>query len=329
MTYTFRDVATRIAHAGLGKTATTSLKRVVFPALAEHLGVPYHACYTHEPLRRLRAEMDLHLPSTVRPHEFPEEFVLCCEALVGWDPYWWETYADTVAEALGSHTTVLLTVRPPRVWLTSVYVQRCLHQGDVLTPEEFFLTADTYSPYLATPAFDVESFGYARLVDTYRARFARVVVVPMERIPSLAFLSELADVTGLDTEGLRRELEGVRANRAYSARSVRWTFALERLLQKLGLTLSGSRAADAREHLEVLRVHAASAGRAPDPAGEAHRRSLRQRVTGHLLTELRWRHLVQQRLDHWLPYARYALDFGALPWIPIGALEEEYARLFG
>lgn len=311
----------RIAHVGLGKTATTSLQAAVFPLYAEHLGVPYLWCNS-EDLRRLNAELLVRHSSSLAPDCFPDRFLLSCENLASWDPHWWEAHAQSLASTLGADTHILITLREPRSWMTSVYVQRCLHEGNVLRPEQFFLDANTYGEYLSTPKFDVASFRYTALVNAYRSRFQSVTVVPFEHISELTFIEDLSAESSFDIDQARRAFADTRSNRSYSRRSIGLTLRLDKALSYLGLSLSPLSKRYSLRALETLRAP----NRRLAVGGEAARdRGIARRAVRRIIRELNWRRFVQGRLDRILPYVKYELDFNALPWIPIEFLEDDYA----
>ena len=322
-------VLDRIIHIGLGKTATTSLQKSVFPSFAMHIGVPYLSCQASPQVKRLLAELRARHRTDVRPSDLPDTYFLSCEALVSWDPHWWEANSAALADAVGPDAHILVTVRRPRSWLTSVYLQRSLHEGNVLRPDEFFLPPKAYGPFLSTPTFDVESFSYAGLVDAYQKRFSRVTVVPLERMADLDFLARLGDATGFNLQAARASFEASRSNRAYSRRAVAWTFGLDRMLSALGLALDGSQRRGSLRTIDAMKS-VASANGVPSEA-PLDRKGVDRIVRGvgrRVAREFRWRRLMQRRLDAWFPYERYELDFDSLPWIPIERLEPEYERLF-
>lgn len=311
----------KIAHIGFGKTATSTLQMSVFPAVTA----------------RLSEELVLGDDSRIRDHvarmmlgkrvhhwaSLPHDYLVSSEDLHGWDPHFWEIWADKNLEFFGRDCHILLTLREPKAYLTAVYLQTCLHQGNVQAAEDFFLSGELYSPLLASEKFAVEEFSYARIIDIYRKRFRRVTVVKYESIKDMRFLREFFEIDDKDLAQYCELFGGKRINKSYSERSVRLTMSLQRLLGKVGYSLRPSSYDCALLALSILR----DGNRGLLVAGAMDFTSGKGRgLLGKVLQNLRWRSLMQ-RMDIYFQARRYTLDFTELPHIDLASLSAEYDAL--
>ena len=57
--------------------------------------------------------------------QIPEKTLICHEGLCGFDPFFWKEFANKNLIAFGNQNYILLTIREPRSFLTSVYLQNC------------------------------------------------------------------------------------------------------------------------------------------------------------------------------------------------------------
>lgn len=325
-----RWLGMRLVHVGLPKTGTTTLQKHVFPEIAQRLDVSFIDC-SDSRIRRHVDETRIWNRSAAARTDYPDEYIISCEKLTGFDPHSWERNAKALHDALGPSNTILITVRDPKSWLTSVYVQRCLHDANTIAPADFFLEHELYSEYLTTPKFDVSSFSYVALVDAFRTRFHDVVVVPIGSLHSLSFMEALVG-TRVDIDSLAKPMESIRLNRSYSSRAVRLTLAYQRVLNAVGLSLMPTVGRADAHALQMARRHRSPDGQTGRPTATdsmQHRGSFAKKAARRLLRYARWRYFMQHVLDRALPYRRFELDFDAMPWIDIEALQREYDAVAG
>lgn len=241
---------TPVVHVGLGKTGTTSLQQLVFPLIPNFRNeVVYNAPKVIKSLRNL-------LQVNPQPREENEfraaidngrhRHFISLEALTGWNPATWEERADRNLRLFGSHARIIITARPTEEWLRSVYQQK-VHEGNVISPESFFLREEEYDrmeSFLAPKVlsrFNVDSFDLERLYNLYCDRFESVFLVPFYQLERLDFLGNIFGLTEDKLAPLRRVLAGGRLhNRAYSSTAMALTFQREKLLGVFGLASRGS-----------------------------------------------------------------------------------------
>jgi len=163
------------------------------------------------------------------------------EDIVGWNPDLWVSRANNIEKIYGRDSLILITIRDPKTYLRSVY-QQLVQQGCILSPEKYFLNDESYSNakkisrWSLNEIFKVDSFDYERLIDIYRSKFDTVIVVGLEHLSDLEFLSLLPLNKQIDCHSF---VKGVNSsdttNRSYSVLAMKLTFLRENLLNKIGL----------------------------------------------------------------------------------------------
>ena len=304
-----------LVHVGMGKTATTSLQKAVFPKL--HDLVPDITYNDHRVVHLCRKQSFVHLTDAERQElnetvNAPEQALLSMEGLIGTNPRQWEIAADENLALFGPDAHILITVRDPVSYLTSIYQQK-VHEGNVKPPEEFFLRSEEYD-LLKLPECgwkfdhcDVGRFDLQRLHEIYKERFQQVYFVPMTKIRDFAFLRDAFGIPNETIAALQDAFDhSPRENVAYSALAMRLTFARERLLRAVGAKTIGSNDlsllefyeknyADGRQVSGVMR----GSGHI---AAKAYRKSSRR-----LGRALKWRTWMQGGVNRLLPYRKYQL----------------------
>ncbi len=306
-------------HIGFGKTATTTLQQNVFPKLCKFINFQY---WKNNSV--LAAQIKLHyikleLGLKCDPINFPDKILISNESLCAWDPYYWEEYAEKNLIAFGKKTHIILTIREPKSYLTSIYTQLCLHElKGIQKPEYFFLTDDMYSERLPAPKFAIEKFSYNKVIDFYKHRFDKVTVIKYEHLDQLTFLIELFSITENQLKILKDKFKIKTFNRGFSIRGVNYTFKLSKFLNLFKLSLGSEINNDIINKLKFDNNKKSL---------NISKSNFRHGIILRLFRELNWRHFVQERLDRLLPYKKYKLNFTKLPYIDIKKLEKEYDSL--
>ena len=282
-------VSNVFVHIGLGKTATTTLQHHVFRKVA------LECAYLYLGTKLLRPYLLSLSSGTDCPSFAPQHSTfISCEALVGWDPENWEVFADRNVDHFGVDAKILLILREPKSYLRSVYLQKCVHTGNLIEPERFFRDNSNYSSYQNGPRFNVEAFDYNRLIKIYSERFDTVIVQKFENFKDLKFLTEHFPISDNLQIRILKALARRGANRSYSQTAVDLTFFVT-----FGRKL----------------VQNASYDRNDD---RQFKRRLHHRV---------WRNFIQFGLDKVVPYKPFILQWNLLPMIDLPALSLAYTAL--
>lgn len=298
-----------IVHIGLGKTATTTLQKYVFPKAVSK--TPYHF-NAPEVMNLLRKSGGLTLSQAEKSELSSllsnDMHFISLENLVNWNPAFWRWSADKNLEFFGPDATILITLREPLDWMTSMY-QQVIHEGNVRKASEFFVSAGQYQALKAldSPAkieyFCSDFFDYRALVRLYRERFKCVKVVDMRQIGSMDFLEILLDLTAEEKRYLKTAFHSApHENRSYSARAMSLTLKREKLLRTFGLRTIGS---NDRRNIDFLNLPSSQSQEPTFTAPTALWKRYASRLTEWRLPT--WRGMMQVGIDRILPYKKFSL----------------------
>ena len=244
-----------IVHIGLGKCGTTTLQTYVFPEIARLTGYQYNpeaALYLSYKLLLGGA-----LPNAER--KFREEIrgggvFVSNEDLCSPQPHLHVEMAERNLHIWGRDTTILITLRDPIEYQTSLYVgavQGGLYRG----PAQFFLdkagfeTVRDHCDRWVLDYFSLDDFDLRKLVEAYRSRFERVVVLPYETQFDLKILSR---VFGLAETDRKKLADRVQASPRLNRSVARW----ELQAHSLYASLSGQNGTNAIRHIVEARMSA-------------------------------------------------------------------------
>jgi hypothetical protein len=235
-----------IVHIGLGKTATSTLQQSTFPWLVQNGFIDrFTDPRVEELVRRFDEEPDFKLDIPLSETYRDSSCLVSNESLVGWNPAFWEQSFERNKKLFGAEAVILITVRDPVSYLTSLY-QQSVQEGNVIEANKFFLNSEDYyrASRMTRPALreiiDVDKFRLAALVEMYSAFFAKVIVVPYSKIGEMKFLAEFCPVDEPAIKTLTGKYRSFRSNRSLSDLAMRLTLRRERMLRKIGLKSLGS-----------------------------------------------------------------------------------------
>lgn len=314
-----------IVHVGLGKTGTTALQSSVFPKACSDHGLQYRGPLDPE-LQGLLLSM-LYEKPTAKIQTSGATF-FSNQGLTSWDPYKWEICADKNLEAFGKDAAIFLIIREPLSYLNSVYVQRCLHEANVLSPGDFFLSRDRYSRFLPTPTFSLEDFDYNNLIDIYKKRFNKVVVAKYENLAELEFMEEFFDLSEKDLEGYRGLLREFRSNPSYSRNAVNLTMKLSALLGSAGLRLKDSEFVLASRYLNksAEKPFLKNAHDGTTSATASVQNPIKK-FLAFTRRELGWRYFMQNRFDKFFKYEKFSVDFSDMDFFDTQKARSDYEKI--
>lgn len=302
---------------GFPKTATTTLQREIYPLLCNYTKYSYW-----------REDPNLaHLISTSKfkatmgfqcePIEIPEFTLVSLESLINTDPRRWEPQAISNRVIFGEDAHILIVLREPRSYLSSLYTELCLHSGLAQRPEHFFLRENEYSEHFMAPIFSIDEFSYKRIIDIYRKLFKMVTIVKLERLPKLDFVNDFFDIDDVQLANMKNRFEIKRHNRGFSGRSVKILFFLKRLLDLVGYSFGSHPSNSSVDNLRNTNIEGT--------VGPS-RSSMVVLMINFLkrnLKRLNW-YLVLKAIDRVFPSRKFELNFDELPYINIDKLDVEY-----
>lgn len=237
------------------------------------------------------------------------------ESLVDWNPANWEAAADRNLNLFGEDACIIITVREPLAWMTSVYQQK-IQEGNIVKPNHFFLKREDYfwakqiSNSSKLEYFCPDYVDYYSLKEIYTSRFRTVKFVDISQLKSMEFLDGLFDVE----DNLRKSLiksfrSAPRKNRAYSSSAMSLTFRREKFFRMLGAKSIGS----SDQRLENL-GHIWDAKVIPAPV-TFRNLNFYQKIVQFPFRFLRrvfnpfskWRLFIKNVYDKLIPYRKYEL----------------------
>jgi hypothetical protein len=302
-----------IVHIGLGKTATTSLQKRVFPELLKRGLIKSYNPSRLTRLLLLNRLTEISADQRKIMQELIEETrggLVSFESLVDWDPREWQNARDRNLDLFGRKSTILLTIREPRGYLTSIY-QQMVAQGHVVSPREFFANPESIA--LATGAnrraalefFDQNAFDLKNLVNLYEKAFDKVVVVAMPQLSSMSFLDALCEADLQLKNFLKAEFL-IRENKSFSKFAMSLTLRRERVLNFLGLRSQSS------QDFSIAKLDKLSKLANQSSPAKNTRTRLRTSPKNRLRRILSWRYLMQVVVNRGFVYKKYELPAGIL-----------------
>lgn len=261
-----------------------------------------------------------------------QELLISFEGLSDWNPDNWQSARDENLKLFGPSARILLTIRDPREYLTSVY-QQILQEGQVIQPNEFFVNEERYRLVQSAirrgmlSVYNQDQFDLKRLVDLYLEKFSEVVVVALPKIGTMEFLGHWFQLS----EDLRSQLaedfsQNTRfSNRAYSNIAVKLTFIREKWANSFGLR---SQSTHDFKLSEIMLLQ----NPIEDKPARAHRkanplRRLKRKLWVWSKRLRRWRYVMQVVVNRALPYERYVLPAGVLDQAVIDKNEAFYQKI--
>lgn len=313
----------KIIHVGLPKTATTSLQNNIYPVLSALKGFSWYKDKNNPLYQEVRDHIArMRFDYSIKKIRLNNKDFISDEGLCGWDPHFWEEFAEKNLKAFGKNTHIILTLRKPIDFLTSVYLQTCFHEGDVQEPEDFFLKAKFYSERLETAKFSIDEFSYKKLINHYTSRFEKVTVVKYEDINNLEFLKPIFSLTNNELRKLQEIFASHKIyNRAFSVRGTKITYNFSRFLNLFGLSLRKGTSHRSLYELKLLKDESYRS-----EVVSKKEISFIKKIALLVIRELNWRNFIQERIDRLLPYKKFSLNFEELN-IDITKYNKEYDKI--
>jgi hypothetical protein len=299
----------RIVHIGFPKTGTTSLQTHFFPKLCRDNNIifnpPEYAKIKKQRLTYSDADL-IGLKEVFSKHDV----FVSQEGLVDWNPRNWSAASDRVLEIFGEDTTIIITIREPVEYMTSVFLQK-LHEGNIINPKEFFVSSQDYDallpfiPERSLLRFDHQKLDYEYLISLYKKKFNDVYVVPLSRINTLYPFRSSFDLNIYNFKIYEEALKKApRENKSYSKLSVNLTFKREAILRAMNLKSRGSE--DYPTSNDFVNVNSSHQGkRFVDLSVREKFVALPLRVFRKIFKPWRW--WMQSVLDRFYPYQKFYL----------------------
>lgn len=231
-----------ILHIGLGKTSTTFLQTVFLPEILKYSDRIYFKEDAQLTNKILDHKDRMIQGKKINKIKLPRNIFISNESLSapgGWDPVYFEKFADLNLVAFGSNCEILITIRKPYDWLRSNYT-RNIGKLNVISEENFYLSNHDYKNYeiddLHCKFFSLEEFSYEKLYKIYTERFSKVTLIKYENLKKFDTWKNIINLE-IDEYKQILEIKNKIINHGLSKKSIKMTFVFNKYLSYLNLSL--------------------------------------------------------------------------------------------
>jgi len=216
-------MAKQIVHIGLGKAASTTLQRYVFPEIAKTHGFQF--VQQDDLVDRLSPDYQ----QQPAPFQKDDRVFTSFEGLVGPDPRNWDLCLEKNLAYFGKQSTIMLIIRKPSAYMKSIYQQVSHHSGIWICPEDYFVPVSCQTAEMAYTVFDPTLFNQKRLIEIYAGHFDEVIVQKFETLKDLRFLSAVFDLSEKEKYETGQNLKKRSSNRSFSKTAVNLSLKIKGL----------------------------------------------------------------------------------------------------
>jgi hypothetical protein len=235
--------AVKVLHVGIPKTGTTWLQQVVLPILGETRIVDFSfgqsgAARWSSPLASLhkiaRGQESTHDKEVLKALFSSGSFFVSAETLTGDSNLTQQERAAALSEVVPSDTTIVITVRDFRSWISSLFQEEI--KSRLYSSEQQFMEGRPASFHC--PAWNFGNVDVPELVRAYAQNFKKVVVINMDQLSHLDWLRRIGVPSSI-VERIQDELQlrPKAKNVSLGARQVVWLLRLNSFLSWLARNL--------------------------------------------------------------------------------------------
>lgn len=208
----------KFVHIGLGKAASTTLQKYVYPVLARSQAIAY---IDPETVSRL-------INGAEDKSVLQGNFLASSESLVGVNPKDWDACHELNLSLFGQNTTILLILKRPSSYMRSIFQQVSHHTGILIEPNDYFMSAaEDHTPNRPYTVFDAQEFDQERLVQLYANTFDQVIVQKLETISDMMFLCCVFDMAEKEKNAVQAAMSRNKSNRSFSQTAVNISMKLK------------------------------------------------------------------------------------------------------
>ena len=315
----------KIVHIGFGKCGSSKLQKDIFPYIANLKKLKYWGdeYKSSDPERNKLSnlllnhitKMELGLDTDFLDIE--NNYFISNEELSSYrDADLIKDFAEKNLKAFGEDTHIILIIREPKNWLSSVFVQLCIHENPIQKPETFFLTQSEYSSRLPDQKFNIDKFSYKEIIDNYKDKFKCFTFIKYEKLDEMEAIAKIFDLNQNDVDLLKKKYSKNYVNKSLSKKSVKFLWKLNSFFNIFGLSFS-------HKYTNKVRLQ-----RADGDNLELNKKESSFYIFHKIVRSVfNYKMIFQKFLDKLLPYEKYVIDFNELKKVDIKKLEEEYKNL--
>lgn len=310
----------KIVHIGFGKTGSSKLQKDIFPQICRDYNLEYYG----DAYKKNQSESKYHnlLTNHVAKMELgfecenlniSDKVLISAEELSSYrNAEYIEEFAEKNLIAFGKDTHIILTIREPKSWLSSIYLQLCAHEKPMQNPEHFFLNNKNYSERLPNVKFNIDKFSYNKVIDVYKIRFDKLTVIKYEHLKEANFLKEIFNLNDNEIIKYKKLFAKRIVNRGFSEFSYKISSKLQGILYKFGLSFRN-------KYSNAVYIQ-----RASDDFKKQNNKSNKK---AKVFKIFHYKFIFQTLIDNIISYKKYNLDFSKLKFIDIQKFENEYNQL--
>lgn len=170
----------KYVHIGLGKTGTTSLQENLFPKIAKKKKLEYFDRkklfnYFGISLNKFDTENKFHPLKNVKKKFTKNKYLVSFEGLVGHSNYFTKC-RNINLDIFGKDVAIIITIRDPKNFLNSTYIQQSFHEMLFLKEKDFF-SKPVGKLKIPLSNYCVDYFDYLKLAKLYKKKFKEVHII--------------------------------------------------------------------------------------------------------------------------------------------------------
>ena len=211
----------KLLHIGLTKTGSTSLRRYIFPKIAEKLKINF-LDIPDLPEKLLKSENF--------EKSLPKNFIISRENLFAQNHEFNDIFKsfNIIKKNFSKDTIILIVLRNPYELLNSLFLTS-IHSLNINQPENFFYINEVNKKKIFNK-YNLYNFDYNKLINLYKENFDKVIVVKYEEFPKLNFLKKIFDIDENFCNQLEKTFKNNIVNRSISKNGINFILFLSKYL---------------------------------------------------------------------------------------------------
>lgn len=318
-----KNTIRKFIHIGFGKCGSSKLQKDIFPAISKIKKLNYWGDeYKNDSLERenMQAVLLNHVTRTelgkdTRIIKLEKDYLISNEELSSYrDADLIDFFADNNLKAFGKDSHIILVIREPRNWLSSVYIQLCIHEKPLQKPESFFLNDLEYSSRLPDQKFNIDKMSYQKIIDKYKGLFEKITFIKFESLGNMKALSEIFELDKDERVFLKDLYNKNFVNKSISKFAYRVLWKLNTIFTLFNLSF-------ANKYTNSIYLERSNFKFVDSPKIK-HKSYIRQTIRSIFNYKI-----FQKYIDKFIKYEKYMINFDELKKIKIDKLEKEYNGL--
>ncbi|MBG02305.1 MAG: hypothetical protein CL470_08555 [Acidimicrobiaceae bacterium] len=316
----------KIIHIGLPKTGTTFLQNNIFPSICKIKNINYGK-FNEEISEKVKNHViSMYFNDQVSKINLPDKILVSNENLLCNFPTFTkiEEYADKNLVAFGKDCKIVITIRHPVEYLSSVYNQ--VLKSHITEPEFFFLEKNVYSKNFSSPWFSLDDYNLSKIIKIYKDRFDQVITIKFEEIIDNSFLKKYFEIDSALINKNDYKNSAKSLNRGFSKKSVSILLSTQKILNKLGYSLNSSRYHEVL--IKIKRQNNFSNNIKENIIlKKEEKKNILRKIFKIIISNINIRSFLKNKMDKYFFKEKFVLDFKKLNYINLENLINDYKNL--